>query len=452
MDTQGASPRRNVLILGAAGRDFHNFNVFFRDRPSCRVVAFTATQIPGIAARTYPAALCGPGYPQGIPIYPESELAQLIADLRVDEVAFCYSDVTHGHVMHLASIAIAGGASFRLLGPRDTMLESPVPVIAVVAARTGAGKSTVTRYLAHSLKLAGRRPVVVRHPMPYGRFDRGVERYAEWEDFLAADLTFEEMEEYQPHVDDGTVVYAGVDYAHVLAQAAAEADVILWDGGNNDIPFFRPALTVTLLDPTRPGEEDAYFPGEANVRAADVLVIGKANAASAAQVGASREAGRALNPRATILEMDFAFSVDRPALVRDRKVLVVEDGPSVTHGGLAEAGGARAARQYGATLVDPRPHATGSIAAAYTQFPHLGPVMPALGYSTQQREDLRQSIANVPCDSIVLGTPADLVTLLGIEKPVARVSYQARDLPGASLSALVLERLQAAPHRNPEAA
>lgn len=428
-------------MLGAAGRDFHNFNVFFRDNPRYRVVAFTAAQIPHIAGRSYPAALCGTLYPDGIPVFPETDLARLIRQHEVDDVVFCYSDVRHLHVMHLASIAFANGASFLLLGPNDTMLNSPVPVVAVVAARTGAGKSTVTRYLFDTLRDAGHNTVVVRHPMPYGSFDRGVERYQTTGDIISAELSIEEIEEYQPHVDNGAVVYAGVDYAAVLARAAAEADVILWDGGNNDMAFYRPDLTVTLLDPTRPGEEDSYFPGEANIRAADVLVITKANVASAMQIEATAQAVRALNPDAPIVRMEMAERVDRPDLVRGRDVLVVEDGPSVTHGGLAEAGAARAARLLGATLADPRPYAVGSIARAYAQYPHLGPVLPALGYSREQREELRRSIAAVPCAAILLGTPADLTPLLPPGKPVARVSVAAKDLSAPTLARIVLERL-----------
>ncbi len=432
---------RKVIILGAAGRDFHNFNVRYRDDARYRVVAFTATQIPGIAARTYPPALAGERYPDGIPIHPESELARLIRQHAIDDVVFAYSDVTHEHVMHLASLALANGASFHLLGPADTMLKAPCPVVAVVAARTGAGKSTVTRYLWSALKNAGRRPVVVRHPMPYGRFDRGVERYASDEDIARTDITIEEMEEYQPHVDNGAVVYAGVDYAAILARAAADGDILLWDGGNNDMAFYRPDVTVTLIDPVRPGEEDRYFPGEVNIRAADVLVITKVNVATAAQVDAAEHAARLLNPAASIIRMELRDTLDRPALIAGRQVLAVEDGPSVTHGGLAEAAAARAARAHGATLVDPRPYAVGSLAAVYAQYPHLGPVLPALGYSPQQCADLRRTIASVPCAAVVLGTPVDLARLMKIDQPVARVSVDARDAGSPTLAAVVMQRL-----------
>ena len=435
------STQRKVLILGAAGRDFHDFNVFFRGNPAYRVIAFTAAQIPGIAGRTYPPQLAGELYPDGIPIHPESDLARLVKEERIHDVVFCYSDVSHKHVMHLASIAIASGASFRLLGPVDTMLVAPVPVIAVVAARTGGGKSTLTRHLYIALKNAGRKPAVVRHPMPYGRFDRGVECYRTPEDVVFGDLTIEEMEEYQPHVEHGAVVYAGIDYAPVLARAAAEADVILWDGGNNDMPFFRPDITITIVDPLRPGQEEEYFPGEANIRAADVLVVTKVNAASAAQVDAAILAARALNRRAPVVRMESIESVDDPNLIRQREVLAVEDGPSVTHGGMADAIAARAARLLDAVLVDPRPYAVGSIARAYDEFPHIGPVLPALGYSAAQRDDLRRSIENVPCAAVLLGTPADLGKLLHITKPVARVSAVANDVSARSLAGIVLERL-----------
>jgi predicted GTPase len=432
---------RKVLVLGAAGRDFHNFNVFFRADPRYEVVAFTAAQIPGIADRNYPAALCGTRYARGIPIYPEADLARLIREHAVNDVVFSYSDVTHHHVMHLASLALANGASFRILGPVDTMLRAPIPVVAIVAARTGAGKSTVTRHLFTALKAAHRAPVVVRHPMPYGRFDRGVERYATTDDILGAGLTIEEMEEYQPHVDNAAVVYAGVDYAAVLARAAGDGDVILWDGGNNDMAFYRPDVTVTVIDPLRPGEEDAYFPGEVNIRAADVLVVGKVNVATPAQIDAAEHAVRALNPDASIVRMEFREQLDPPDIIAGRQVLAVEDGPSVTHGGLAEAVAARAARSRGAQLVDPRPYAVGTIAAAYAQYPHMGPVLPALGYSSQEREDLRRTIAKVPCAAVVLGTPVDLRLLMRIERPVARVSVVAHDVSPRPLITIVAERL-----------
>lgn len=433
---------RKALILGAAGRDFHNFNVFFRDHTGYEVVAFTATQIPYIEHRTYPAALAGPRYPAGIPIFAESELPGLIRRYGVQDVFFAYSDVRHEQVMHLAALAFSCGASFHLLGPNDTMLQASKPVIAVVAARTGAGKSTVTRYLRAALAQAGLKAVAVRHPMPYGRFDKAVERYATTEDVIHSGITVEEMEEYQQHVDEGGVVFAGVDYGQVLASAEAEADIILWDGGNNDMPFYRPDLTVTVLDPLRPDEEAAYFPGEANVRAAHIIVINKANAASEADIERTRAAAYALNPAAPVVLMASQATLDHPELVRGKQVLVVEDGPSVTHGGLSEAAGAWAARRLGATLVDPRPYSVGSLREVYEKYPHLGSVLPALGYSAGQVEELRLSIDQTPCDAVVLGTPAHLGRVIVIAKPVARVRFVAEDISQPALQELVLARIR----------
>jgi predicted GTPase len=433
---------RKAIILGAAGRDFHNFNVFFRDHAGYEVVAFTATQIPYIEHRTYPATLAGSRYPAGIPIFPESELPDLIRRFGVQDVFFAYSDVRHEQVMHLAALAFSCGASFHLLGPNDTMLQASKPVIAVVAARTGAGKSTVTRYLRAAFAASGRKAVAVRHPMPYGRFDKAVERYATTEDVIRSGITVEEMEEYQQHVDEGGVVFAGVDYGQVLACAESECDVILWDGGNNDMAFYRPDLTIVVLDPLRPGEEAGYFPGEANVRAADIIVINKVNAASVADVERAREAAQALNPSAPVVLMASQATLDRPELVRGKNVLVVEDGPSVTHGGLSEAVGAWAARRLGANLVDPRPYAVGSLREAYAKFPRLGSVLPALGYSAGQLEELRLSIEQVPCDAVVLGTPANLAEVVRITKPVARVRFVAEDISQPTLQALVLERIK----------
>ncbi|MDD5329021.1 MAG: hypothetical protein PHX38_03390 [Sulfuricella sp.] len=436
------NPPRKAIILGAAGRDFHNFNVFFRGHAGYRVVAFTATQIPYIEHRTYPASLSGPLYPAGIPIFPESELPGLIRRFGVQDIFFAYSDVPHAHVMHLASLAFSCGASFHLLGPDDTMLKSAKPVVAVLAARTGAGKSTVTRYLRAALAESGRRAVAVRHPMPYGRFDKSVERYATSRDVTDSGITVEEMEEYQQHVDEGGVVFSGVDYGAILERAEAEADVILWDGGNNDMAFYRPDVTVVVLDPLRPGEEDAYFPGEANVRAADIIVINKANAAGPEGLARARAAARALNPAAPVVQMDSEATVDRPELIEGKNVLVVEDGPSITHGGLSEAVGAWAARRLGARPVDPRPYAVGSLRAAYENFPRMGAVLPALGYSAQQLDELRRTIAATPCDAVLLGTPADLAQVAGIAQPVARARFAARDTGSPSLRELVLERLR----------
>lgn len=433
---------RKAVILGAAGRDFHNFNVFFRNHAGYEVVAFTATQIPYIEHRTYPASLAGPRYPVGIPIFPENELPDLIRRFGVQDVFFAYSDVRHEQVMHLAALTFSCGASFHLLGPNDTMLQASKPVIAVVAARTGAGKSTVTRYLRAALAKTGRKVVAVRHPMPYGRFDKAVERYATTEDVIRSGITVEEMEEYQQHVDEGGVVFAGVDYGQVLARVEAEADVILWDGGNNDMAFYHPDLTIAVLDPLRPGEEAGYFPGEVNVRTADIIVINKVNAASVSDVERARAAAQALNPAAPVVLMASQATLDRPELVRGKNVLVVEDGPSVTHGGLSEAVGAWAARRLDANLVDPRPYAVGSLREAYEKYPQLGSVLPALGYSPKQLEELRLSIEQVPCDAVVLGTPANLASVMAITRPVARVRFVAEDISYPTLQALVLERIK----------
>lgn len=432
---------RKVIILGAAGRDFHNFNVRYRDDARHEVVAFTATQIPGIDSRTYPPELAGARYPHGIPIVPEAELVAMIRARAIDDVVFAYSDTTHEHVMHLASAAIAAGASFTLLGPRDTMLASTRPVVAVVASRTGAGKSTVARYVMAALRRAGRRPVAVRHPMPYGALQARVERYESTDDLLAAGITVEEMEEYQQHVEAGNVVFAGVDYDLVLRAAEQASDVIVWDGGNNDMAFYRPDVTVTVLDPSRAGEADRYFPGEANVRAADVIVVNKVNTVSKAATEACIEEARCLNPSARIVPTASVETVDHPELVRGRRVLAVDDGPSLTHGGMKEGVAARAARLNGAELVDPRAYAVGSIAEAYRRYPHIGAALPALGYSKQQLEDLADTIARVDCDAVLLGTPAPLERLVALRQPVARARFDAMDVPGSSLEAAVRELL-----------
>lgn len=433
---------RKALILGAAGRDFHNFNVFFRHNPAYRIVAFTAAQIPYIQHRTYPRQLAGARYPAGIPILPEQDLVRLIRQSGIDDVFFAYSDVSHAHVMHLASIALSEGASFHLLGPRDTMLTAKKPVVAVVGARTGCGKSTVARYVFNALRAKGRQPVVVRHPMPYGDLVRAVECWRTPGDVLAAALTIEEMEEYQQHVEQGGTVFAGVDYAAILEQAEALGDTILWDGGNNDMAFYRPDVTIAVLDPLRPGQEDAYHPGEANIRAADILVVNKISQADPASVELTISAARRLNPAAALVQMESVASVDKPEFVARRRVLVIEDAPSVTHGGLSEAVGAVMARRLNAELVDPRPYAVGTLLDAYTNFPHLGAVLPSLGYSAQQRDELRRTILNVPCEALLLGTPADLGALFQLELPVARVRFEARDLSRPMLSDLLWSKLR----------
>jgi len=433
--------RERVIVLGAAGRDFHDFNVRFRDDPSTEVVAFTAAQIPDIAGRHYPASLAGPLYPEGIPIHPEEELEARIAEHDVDAVVFSYSDVSHEHVMHLASRALAAGAGFRLLGPRRTMLRATVPVVAVCAVRTGCGKSPTARFVVETLRRAGARAVVVRHPMPYGDLEKQrLQRFASVAelDGAAAPLTLEEREEYEPHVAAGTVVFAGVDYAAIVEAAAAEADVLVWDGGNNDLPFVAPDLWITLADAKRPGQEVAYHPGEANFRAADCIVISKTDAETETAEAEIRRRAQALNPRASVVAASLEVRVDDPEAIRGRRVLLVEDGPTLTHGGMPHGAAYVAAERFGAaTIVDPRPHAVGSIAAVYGEYPHLGSVLPAMGYSPAQREELEATIASVDCDVVLVASPVDLSKVLTIARPTVRVAYDLREAQPGALEALL---------------
>lgn len=428
---------RKAIIVGAAGRDFHDFNVYFRDNPRYRVVAFTATQIPYIEDRTYPASMAGKLYPHGIPVVPEKDLPRLIESNQVTDVYFAYSDVSNETVMRLASISQAKGASFHLLGPKDTMIESSKPVIAVVADRTGAGKSTVSRLVAGVLLKMGLKPVVVRHPMPYGDLSVAVQRFASHEDLDRYRTTIEEREEYEGHIDNGVVVYAGVDYAAILKEAEREGDVIIWDGGNNDFSFYRPDLTITVVDPMRPGDESRYYPGETNVRLADAIVVNKANIAPRRALEEVETTCRKLNPDALILETNSEAILDRPDLVSRKRVLVVEDGPSVTHGGLSEGAGAVAARGAKGILVDPRRTSVGSIRLAYERFPKLGKVLPALGYSEEQLKELERSINNTRCDAVVLGTPSDITRMIKIRKPVARVQFEASEVGPKRLEKLI---------------
>jgi predicted GTPase len=424
-------PRR-VLIMGAAGRDFHNFNVAYRDSADHEVVAFTATQIPFIDDRIYPPVLAGPRYPGGIPIHPESDLDQLITGLAVDDVVFGYSDVSYPYVMHKASQVLAAGASFVLLGPHDTMIGSRVPVVAVCAVRTGSGKSQTARRVTSALRAAGRTPVVVRHPMPYGDLAaQRVQRFATYDDLAAADVTVEEREEYEPHLSEGTVVYAGVDYQAILDQAQAECDVLVWDGGNNDYPFYRPDLWITVADPLRAGHESAYHPGEVNVRAADVLVVNKIDSASAAQLAELDAAISRLNPAATVLRARSVVTADDPTLLAGRRVLVIEDGPTLTHGGMAYGAGVVAARRGGAAeVVDPRGLATGSIREIYQAY-DIGPVLPAMGYRPAQLHELEQMINAADVDVVVIATPVDLGRLISIGKPSVRVRYDLVEAEGS---------------------
>jgi predicted GTPase len=425
-----------VLILGAAGRDFHNFNVFFRDNPQYRVVGFTATQIPGIEGRIYPAQLAGPRYPQGIPIDSEGEMVRIIREQHVNQVIFAYSDVRHEHVMHLASQATAAGADFRLLGLERSMLSAKVPVIAVCAVRTGCGKSQTSRYVAEILKSAGKRVVVVRHPMPYGEdlAKQAVQRLASYEDLATHNCTIEEREEYETHIEMGTVVYAGVDYGRILEQAQAECDVLIWDGGNNDTPFYRSDLWITVVDPLRPGHEISYHPGETNLRAAHVIVINKATVARPKDVEeVARNAARR-NPQAVVIRAESRLSVEDESMVRGKRVLTVEDGPTVTHGEMPFGAAKMAADQFGAAVVvDPRPFAVGSIQDTFQKFPHLGAALPAMGYSTSQVRELEQTINSVDCDTVLFATPIDLGRLLHIDKPSVRVRYELADMKGPTL-------------------
>ncbi len=437
---------RNAIIMGAAGRDFHDFLVYFKDNEAFRVVAFTATQIPYISDRTFPSSLAGRLYPNGVPIRPESELTDLIAANKVTDVFFAYSDVSGEYVMNLASIAQSKGASFHLLGPRDTMIKSSKPVVAVVADRTGAGKSTISRMVVDILLRMGLKPVVVRHPMPYGDLEVAVQRFQTHEDLDRYHTTIEEREEYEGHIDKGIVVYAGVDYGAILAQAEKEGDVVIWDGGNNDFSFYLPDLTITVVDPMRPGDQSRYYPGETNVRIADALVVNKVNVAPRKTVDAVIRACKALNPKALVVKTNSSAVLDRPELVRRKRVLVVEDGPSVTHGGLSEGAGAVAARAARGVMVDPRSKAVGSIRKAYQRFPRLGKVIPALGYSESQLRELERSINGVACDAVVLGTPSDLTRVISIKRPVARVHFEASEVGGRRLEALIRsnERLMSA--------
>jgi predicted GTPase len=441
--------RIRTLILGAAGRDFHNFNVVYRDDTRYDVVGFTATQIPNISGRRYPPELAGPLYPAGVPIFPEEDLAALVERLNVRQVVFSYSDVSYTYVMHRAAVANAAGADFVLLGPRATMLESPKPVVAVCAVRTGAGKSQTSRRIVQLLRDRGLRVAVVRHPMPYGDLvSQRVQRFETLADMQREHCTIEEIEEYEPHIVNGSVVFAGVDYGEILERAAADADVIVWDGGNNDLPFYRPALHVVVADPLRLGNELTYHPGEANLRMADVVVINKVDTADLAATEELRNHVRAANPDARIVEAASPVMGDRPELVTGRKVLVVEDGPTLTHGEMRFGAGTVLARKFGAAeIVDPRSCAVGSIAEAYKTYPGIGPLLPAMGYGAEQVRDLEATIDRVPCDVVIVGTPIDLSRLLTIRRPVVRARYELQEIGRPDLRdalAGFLERLQPA--------
>jgi predicted GTPase len=435
--------KRRVVIVGAAGRDFHNFNLVYRDRDDQEVVAFTATQIPNIEGRVYPPALAGDLYPQGIPIVAEEELESLIRKHDVDEVVFSYSDVTHEHVMHVGSRALAAGATYTLLAPGETMLSSSKPVVAVCAVRTGSGKSQTTRYVAGLLREAGKRVAVLRHPMPYGDLAKqAVQRFERYEDLDAADATIEEREEYEPHLNEGNLVFAGIDYAAILAAAEQEADVILWDGGNNDTPFIKPNLHLVVVDPHRPGHELRYHPGETNRRMADVFIVNKVDSALPEGVDAVLASIRSANPVARVIRAASPFAVDGDAgEIAGKRVLAVEDGPTLTHGEMTYGAAVLAAKENGAAeLVDPRSFAVGSIAQTFEDYPNVGTLLPAMGYGREQMEDLRETIARSDADLVLIGTPIDLRRVIELDKPALRVTYRLQELEEPGLAEVLTER------------
>jgi predicted GTPase len=432
------SPIR-TLIMGAAGRDFHNFNVFFRGNPDYQVVAFTATQIPDIEGRTYPAELAGSLYPSGIPIFAESELVDLIHKHQVDQVVFAYSDVPHEVVMHKASIVNAAGADFRLMGTHKTQVKSTKPVVSICAIRTGSGKSQTTRRVSKILRSMGYKVAAIRHPMPYGDLTKQiVQRFADYSDLDKNECTIEEREEYEPHLDNGVIVYAGVDYEAILRQAEQEVDIVLWDGGNNDFPFYVPDFQIVVADPHRAGHEIKYHPGETNARLADVFVINKVDTADPDAVITVRENLRAVNPGAAVIEAASPLFVDDPAAIQGKRVLVIEDGPTLTHGEMAYGAGWVAARRFGAAeIVDPRPFAVGSIKTTYEKYPNTGPILPAMGYGDAQMRDLEETIRNADADYVVIGTPIDLTRVIKIDKPSTRVRYELQEIGQPTLEELL---------------
>jgi predicted GTPase len=431
--------KRKVIIMGAAGRDFHNFNTVYRENDACDVLAFTATQIPNIDGRKYPAALAGRLYPNGIPIYPESDLPVLIQKHDIDEVVFSYSDVSFEYIMSRASEVMAAGADFKVLGARDTMLKSTVPVIAVVAVRTGAGKSQTSRKVCDLLRERGKKVVAIRHPMPYGDLVRQkVQRYGSLGDLKTHECTVEEMEEYEPHIVNGTIIYAGVDYEAILRQAEKEADVIIWDGGNNDMSFYKPDLTITVADPHRPGHELTYYPGATNILLADVIVLNKVETATRENIDLVRKNVHTVNPDAIIVEAASPITVEDERVIRGKRVLVVEDGPTLTHGGMEYGAGVIAARKFGASeIVDPRPFVVDSIAETFTKYPKIGPLLPAMGYGDKQVRDLEKTINRVDCDSVIIGTPIDLRRIIKIEKPSTRVRYDLAEITRPDLASIL---------------
>jgi predicted GTPase len=428
-----------TLIMGAAGRDFHNFNVFFRDNPDYDVVAFTATQIPNIEGRKYPAALAGKLYPNGINIYPESDLVKLIHDLKVDQVVFAYSDVPHEYVMHKASTVMAAGPDFRLMGLKSTQIKSIKPVVSVCAVRTGSGKSQTTRRVADILTGLGYKVAAVRHPMPYGDLvKQKVQRFATYADLDKNECTIEEREEYEPHIDNGVIVYAGVDYEAILRQAEQEVDIVLWDGGNNDFSFYQSDLSIVVADPHRPGHEQAYHPGETNVREADVFVINKVDTAEYENVIAVRNTLHTLNPEAVIIEAASPLFVDNAKAIRGKRVLVIEDGPTLTHGGMKYGAGWVAAQRFGAAeIVDPRPFAVGSIHDTYVKYPNTGTILPAMGYGDEMVKDLEKTINAADVDLVISATPIDLTRIIKVNKPMQRVRYELQEIGQPNLEEIL---------------
>ncbi|NQV31009.1 MAG: GTPase [Candidatus Marinimicrobia bacterium] len=433
------SDRTKVLIMGAAGRDFHNFNVFFRDNEDYEVVAFTATQIPDIDGRKYPAELAGSLYPEGIAIHDEEELEDLIYDLDVDEVVFAYSDLPYEYVMSKAAIVNYAGADFRLMGAKSTMIPSTKPVIAVCAVRTGCGKSQTTRAVCDHLTAMGKKVVAIRHPMPYGDLvKQKVQRFAELADLKKHDCTIEEMEEYEPHIMNNTVVYAGVDYEAILREAEKEADIIVWDGGNNDMPFYMPDIMITVVDPHRAGHELVYYPGETNLLMADVVVINKIDTADIDDITTVRENIRMVNPEAIVIDAASPVFVDDEELIHGKKVLVVEDGPTLTHGEMQYGAGVVAAEKYGAeSLVDPRPWTVGKLTETFEKYPNIGQILPAMGYGDEQMKDLESTINAVECDVVIIGTPIDLRRIINIEKPCVRVTYKLQEIGSPTLTSIL---------------
>lgn len=433
-----------VIIMGAAGRDFHNFNVYFRDNSNYEVVAFTATQIPDIAGRKYPAELSGPLYPEGIPIYPEEELPDLIRGKQIDQVILAYSDLPHQYVMDKASIVLAHGADFRLMGPKSTMLKSNLPVVSICAVRTGSGKSQTTRKVTDILKKKGYKIAVIRHPMPYGDLREQIwQRYENYADLDRYNCTIEEREEYEPHLDRGNILYAGVDYQEILTRAEKDVDIIVWDGGNNDLPFYKPDLHIVVTDPHRAGHEMTYYPGEANLRMADVAVINKIDTAYPDKINLLRENIYKLAPNAVVVDAASPLTIDHPELIRGKKVLVVEDGPTLTHGEMKYGAGVVAAQKYGAKeIVDPRPYAIGTIKDTYTKYPGIGTLLPAMGYGKKQIQELEDTINAVDCDIVIIGTPIDLSRIIKINKKSIRVKYELQEIGKPNLEEVLSQKIK----------